>query len=316
MSRPNRERSPHPLALSLIVTCQLMVTLDATVVNVALLPIRHALGFSPAGLDWVIDAYSLAFGGFLLLGGRVGDALGRRSTLWAGIALFTAGSLAGGLAPSPSLLLASRAIQGLGAAFAAPNALALITVVSVEGHERSRALGLFTAASAAGGSLGLVLGGALTSWISWRAAFYLNVPVGLVVLALAPRHLPATSRSMGRLDIMGTLLGTVGLIAVINGLIDLARRASTPTTLVSLASGVALLEALVAVELRADNPIVPPVVFGDRHRLVALVVMLLVPITLYGTFFLTAQYVEGPLQYSPLRDCSETIASSRGKQPS
>src|ERR1700722_3343016 len=140
MFRLNRERSPHPLALFIIVTCPLMAPRRSTVATVAPVPIRHALGFSPAGLDWVIDAYSLAFGGFLLLGGRVGDALGRRGTLRGGIALFTAGSLAGGLAPSPSLLLAARAMQGLGAAFAAPNALALITVISVDGRERSRAL--------------------------------------------------------------------------------------------------------------------------------------------------------------------------------
>jgi MFS family permease len=301
MSRPNQERSQHPLALFIIVTCQLMVTLDSTVVNVALLPIRDALGFSTASLDWVIDAYSLAFGGFLLLGGRVGDAFGRRGTLCAGIALFTFGSLAGGLAPSPSLLLASRAIQGLGAAFAAPNALALITVISAQGRERTRALGLFTAASAAGGSLGLVLGGALTSWISWRAAFFVNVPVGLVVLALAPRHLPSTSRSTGGLDVVGALLGTAGLVAVINGLIDLARQASTTTTLISFASGGLLLGALTVVELRVGNPIVPPTVVRDRRRLVALAVMLLIPITLYGTFFLTAQYVEASLHFSPLR---------------
>src|SRR5271156_4008346 len=130
MSRSNRQRSPHALALVLIVACQVMVTLDATVVNVALLPIRHALGFTPANLDWVIDAYSLAFGGFLLLGGRVGDVVGRRAALCGGIAGFTLGSLAGGLALSPTMLLAARAVQGLGAAFAAPSALALITAVS------------------------------------------------------------------------------------------------------------------------------------------------------------------------------------------
>jgi MFS family permease len=301
MSRPNRERPPHALALFIIVTCQLMVTLDSTVVNVALLPIRHALGFSPAGLDWVIDAYSLTFGGFLLLGSRVGDVLGRRPSLCVGIALFTVGSLAGGMAPSPGLLLASRAIQGLGAAFAAPNALALITVIAVEGRERTRALGLFTAASAAGGSLGLVLGGALTSWISWRAAFFVNVPVGLLVLALVPRHLPSTPRSVRGLDVTGALLGTMGLVAVINGLIDLARQASATATLVSLVSGATLLVALTIVELRVDNPIVPPSLVRNRRRLVALVVMLLVPITLYGTFFLTAQYVEASLHFSPLK---------------
>jgi MFS family permease len=301
MSPPNHGRSPHPLALFIIVTCQLMVSLDSTVVNVALLPIRAALGFSTASLDWVIDAYSLAFGGFLLLGGRVGDAFGRRATLCAGIALFTAGSLAGGLALSPALLLASRAIQGLGAAFAAPNALALITVISAEGRERTRALGLFTAASAAGGSLGLVLGGALTSWISWRAAFFVNVPVGLTVLALAPHHLPSTARSKDGLDIVGALLGTVGLVALINGLIDLARQASAAATFASFVSGGLLLAGLAVVELRVDNPIVPPAVVRDHRRLVALAVMLLVPVTLYGTFFLTTQYVEASLHFSPLR---------------
>jgi MFS family permease len=301
MSPSNRHRSTHAVALAVIVACQLMVTLDATVVNVALLPIRQALGFAPADLDWVIDAYSLAFGGFLLLGARVGDALGRRQALCVGIALFTAGSFAGGLAVSPTMLLASRAIQGLGAAFAAPNALALITVISAEGRERARALGLFTAASAAGGSLGLVLGGALTSCISWRAAFFVNVPVGVVVLALAPGLLPSTPRSTGGLDITGALVGTAGLVALINGLISLARQSSIAAALVSLLAGMILLAVLVVVELRARNPIVPPSIVRDGRRLVALVVMLLVPVTLYGVFFLTAQYVEGSLHFTPLK---------------
>jgi MFS family permease len=163
--RPSRASS---IALAVIVTCQLMVVLDATVVNIALVPIQHSLHFSSAGLSWVIDAYSLAFGGLLLLGGRAGDVFGRRRMLMIGLTIFTTASLFGGLSPSATWLLVTRAIQGVGAALAAPSTLSLISATFEEGPERNRALGIFSAVSAGGGSLGLILGGALTSWVSWR----------------------------------------------------------------------------------------------------------------------------------------------------
>ena len=167
---------PASIALAVIVACQLMFVLDATVVNIALVPIASTLHFSRANLAWVIDAYSLTFGGLLLLGGRAGDVFGRRRLLMGGLALFTLASLMGGLASTASMLLIARAVQGVGAAMAAPSTLSLISSIYEEGPARNKALGVFTAVSAGGGSLGLILGGALTSWVSWRWVLMINVP--------------------------------------------------------------------------------------------------------------------------------------------
>jgi MFS family permease len=167
-----------------------MVVLDATVVNIALVPIKHSLHFSSAGLSWVIDAYSLAFGGLLLLGGRAGDVFGRRRMLIIGLTIFTAASLLGGMATSATMLLLTRAVQGVGAALAAPSTLSLISATFEEGPARNKALGIFTAVSAGGGSLGLILGGALTSWVSWRWVMFINVPIGIAIIFFAPRYVP------------------------------------------------------------------------------------------------------------------------------
>ncbi|MDE3139757.1 MAG: MFS transporter, partial [Acidobacteriota bacterium] len=183
-----RRPSTASIALAVIVASQLMFVLDATVVNIALVPIQNTLHFSKANLAWVIDAYSLAFGGLLLLGGRAGDVYGRRRLLVGGLALFTSASLVGGLATSASMLLIARAVQGIGAAMAAPSTLSLISSIYAEGPARNRALGVFTAVSAGGGSLGLILGGALTSWVSWRWVLMINVPIGILVIMLAPRY--------------------------------------------------------------------------------------------------------------------------------
>ena len=289
------------IALAVIVTCQLMVVLDATVVNIALVPIQRSLHFTRADLSWVIDAYSLAFGGLLLLGGRAGDVFGRRRMLTTGLAIFTLASLLGGFATSPTWLLATRAVQGVGAALASPSTLSLISATFAEGPARNRALGIFTAVSAAGGSLGLVLGGALTSWVSWRWVLFINVPIGIAVLLLAPRFVPEPPRNGGRLDVAGAALVTSGLAGVIYAFIRLAERAGTQGTVASFAAGAALLAAFVVVEQRRSQPLMPLRLLRNRVRGAAYLDILLVPALMYGVFFFVSQYLEGDLGYSALR---------------
>ena len=183
------------LALVVIATAQLMVVLDATIVNVALPHIQHALGFSGSGLEWVVNAYALAFGGLLLLGGRAGDLLGRRKAFVAGLLLFSAASLAGGFATSQTWLLAARAVQGVGAAVIAATALALIATTFPDGPPRNRAMGVYAAMSVAGGAVGLIAGGLLTTYVSWRWVLFVNVPIGLAATLLAPRVLRESPRS-------------------------------------------------------------------------------------------------------------------------
>src|SRR3954451_14645227 len=213
--------SQRPL-LAIVLASYLMIVLDVSIVITALPRIHESLGFSDTGLSWVQNAYTLAFGGLLLLGARAGDLLGRRRVFVAGIALFTAASLAAGLAQSATWMLAARAVQGVGAAVAAPSTLALLTTSFREGHERTRALALYSAVAGAGGSAGLVLGGMLTDWVSWRWGLFINVPVGLTLLYLAARHLPETERPTGRVDLAGAATSTLGMTALVYGFVRAA----------------------------------------------------------------------------------------------
>src|ERR1700733_2406368 len=209
------------LALLVIATAQLMVVLDATIVYVALPHIQAALGFSGSGLEWVANAYALTFGGLLLLGGRAGDLLGRRRMFIIGLLLFSAASLAGGLATSPAWLLAARAVQGAGGAIVAPTALALIATTFPEGAPRSRAMGVYAAMSVAGSALGLIAGGLLVTYASWRWVLFVNVPIGLAVAVTARFVLvPGAVRlaGSGGLDLPGTITGTAGVAALVYGL--------------------------------------------------------------------------------------------------
>lgn len=306
-SAPDRDApsARHPrtgLALAVIVTCQLMVVLDATIVNIALPAIQRGLHFSAGTLAWTLNAYTLAFGGLLLLGGRAGDILGRRRVFLAGIALFTLASLLGGLATGPAWLLATRAAQGVGAAAAAPSALALIATTFAEGPARNRALGVFSGVSAGGGSIGLLLGGALTAWVSWRWIMFVNVPIGLAVLALAPRVLPETVRHRGRPDLAGALTATAGTTAIVYGFIHAATAGWTAaTTLGPLGAGAAALAGFAVVETRAQQPLVPPRLLADRARSGAYLVMLLVTSGMFGMFFLISQFVQDVLGYSAIQ---------------
>src|ERR1700735_1517768 len=202
------------LALFVIASAQLMVVLDATIVNVALPHVQRALGFSGTGLEWIVNAYTLAFGGLLLLGGRAGDILGRRRVFIAGMILFSAASLLGGLATTQAWLLAARAVQGAGAAVIAPSALALISTTFPEGPPRNRAMGVYSAMSMGGAAVGLMAGGLLTTYASWRWVMFVNVPIGIVTALIAPRALSESERHPGRFDIPGAITGTLGLGAL------------------------------------------------------------------------------------------------------
>ncbi len=195
-----------------------MVVLDATIVNVALPHIQTALGFSGSGLEWVVNAYALTFGGLLLLGGRAGDILGRKRVFIAGIILFSVASLLGGFANSEAWLLAARALQGVGGAIVAPTALSLVTTNFPEGRERNRAMGVYAAMSIGGAAVGLLVGGVLTTYFSWRWVLFVNVPIGLLVALLAPRALAESKRHPGRFDLPGAITGTLGLAALVYGL--------------------------------------------------------------------------------------------------
>src|ERR1700761_2276143 len=210
-----RWRRNPSIPLLVILTAQMMVVLDATIVNVALPHIQRSLHFTNSSLSWVLKAYVLTFGGLLLLGARSGDLLGRRRTFLAGIGLCSLSSLAGGFATASWMLLAARALQGVGGALAAPAALALLTTVFPEGRERVRAIGLFTTVSAAGGATGLVAGGLLTEWASWRWVMFVNVPIGLAVMLAGAAVLTETPRREGRFDLSGALTSTAGMTLLV-----------------------------------------------------------------------------------------------------
>ncbi|HEY3504539.1 MAG TPA: MFS transporter [Actinocatenispora sp.] len=289
------------LALTVLITCQLMLVLDATVVTVALPEIRTGLGFSATGLAWVMDAYTLAFGGLLLLGGRAGDLLGRRRLFLAGIALFTAASLVGGFAGTAGVLLAARTAQGVGAAMAAPGALALL-VTTFDGPARVRAIALYSSISGAGSSVGLLLGGVLTAWVSWRWILFINVPIGIALLALTPLAVAETPRGTGRPDVAGALTATGGLVACAYGLLHAAAEGwRAAGTVVALAAAVPLLVAFVLIESRAHRPLLPLRLFADRRRVAGYLAMLLLPAAMFGVFFFVSQYLGTVLRYDALR---------------
>jgi EmrB/QacA subfamily drug resistance transporter len=300
--RPTPRRDRPGLVLGLILTCQLMVVLDASIVNIALPDIRSALHFSAASLSWVVNAYTLTFGGLLLLGARAGDLLGRRAVFLGGLALFTVASLAGGFAGNGAELLIARAAQGVGGALASPSALALLMTEFGEGRDRNRALGLYTAVSIGGSALGLIAGGMLTQWLSWRWVLFVNVPIGAAVVALAAGVVPATARQRGRFDLTGALTSTAGMAALVFGLVHAATGGwSDPTTLLAFALGAGLLAAFVVTELRAPSPITPLRLFADRTRTSSYLARLLLVAGMMGMLFFLSQFLQLVLGYSPLR---------------
>src|SRR3954470_14327227 len=278
-----------------------MIILDATVVITALPSIAERLDFSPAALSWVQSAYALTFGGLLLLGARMGDILGRRRTFVAGVVLFTLASFLGGLAQSQTWLLGARALQGVGAAIAAPSTLALLTTMFREGPERTRALAAYGAVAGGGGSVGLVLGGMLTGWISWRWGLWINVPVGIALVWLAPRVLAETERREGRFDLPGAAASTAGMTALVYGFVRAAEVGwGDALTVASFAAATVLLWLFVGVERRAAQPITPLRLFADRGRAGAYVARMLVVGGMFSMFFFLSQYLQGVRGYTPL----------------
>jgi EmrB/QacA subfamily drug resistance transporter len=298
-STSTRNRS---LALLVILLAQLMIVLDVTVVNIALPQLQTSLGFSRTDLSWVLNAYTLTFGGLLLLGARAGDLYGRRPVFVAGVVVFTLASVAGGLATSPAILLAARAVQGVGAAFAAPSALALLMISFSEGRERARALGLYTGVSIGGSAVGLILGGLLTEYLSWRWVFFINVPVGIVLIALAGRALPHTERVRTGIDVPGAFTSTIGMGAIVYGFVRAASDGwSDPVTIAAFAIGIILMATFVIVERTAAYPITPLRLFASSDRVAAYVSRMLLWGGVMGVFFFLTQFLQDVLHYSAVR---------------
>ena len=289
-------------ALAVILLSQLMVVLDATIVNIALPNIQTDLHFSRTDLSWVLNAYALTFGGLLLLGARAGDLFGRRRIFLGGVALFTLASLAGGLTTSSGLLLAARAAQGVGAAAASPSALALLMISFREGAERARALALYAAVSVGGGAVGLISGGLLVEWTSWRWVFFVNVPIGALLIVLARRALPETTTHAGDIDVPGALTSTLGMTALVFGFVHAASDGwSSALAEAAFAGGALLLAAFARIETRARTPITPLRLFADRDRSFSYAARLLLMGGVFGVFFFLTQLLQEVLGYSALR---------------
>jgi EmrB/QacA subfamily drug resistance transporter len=303
-SPPSRVAANRWVVLVIACLAQFMVVLDATVVNVALPSIQRGLDFSPTNLQWVVNAYTLVFGGFLLLGGRASDLLGRKRLFIAGTVLFSAASLLNGLAQSSTMLVAGRGLQGLGGALLSPAALAIITTTFTDNTERTRALGVWSAIAAGGGAAGLLLGGVLTDLASWPWIFIVNVPVGLITLALTVRYVPESRDELPHrsFDLAGAVSVTAGLIVLVYAIVKAQSFGwGSDRTIGLLAGATALLALFVLIERRAIAPLVRLSIFRVRTLAVADGVLLLVASGLFGMFFFASLYVQEILGYSPLR---------------
>ncbi len=294
MNHSSQHSNSRWLVLAVLAVAQFMVVLDVTIVNVALPAIQTDLGFSVDGLQWVVNAYTLAFGSLLLLGGRASDLLGRRRVFLAGLGLFATASLAGGLATSPGMLVAVRAVQGVGAALLSPAALALLTVTFPAGRDRNIALGVWGALAAIGGTLGVVAGGVLVDAAGWQWIFFVNVPFALLGLVATPRIVAESRRAGGQgFDLAGAVLASTGLFALVYAIIrtDAAGWGSAEV-LGLLGAAVVLLAAFVAVESRASDPLVPLELFRTRGLSVSTIALGLNGAAFLGMFFITALYLQ------------------------
>jgi EmrB/QacA subfamily drug resistance transporter len=305
---PSPPAAPGPgrrrwLVLAVVGVAQLMVVLDATIVNIALPSAQRALGFSTTDRQWVITAYALAFGGLLIVGGRLSDLLGRKRTFVAGLAGFAVASAVGGAAPNFTALVAARAVQGAFGALLAPSALALLTTTFTDTRERGKALGIYTAIAGGGGAIGLILGGVLTEYLSWRWCLYVNVAFAAAALAGAIPLIRNQPRNKGaRLDVPGSLLAVGGLVGIVYGFSQAAADGwGSASTLGPIAAGVVLLAGFTAVERRVARPLVPLAIIADRTRGTAYLGALISGIGLIGTFLLVTYYLQNVLGFSPLR---------------
>src|SRR6201996_3908778 len=288
--------------LVLVIACmaQFMVVLDASVVNIALPSVQRGLHFAPANLQWVVNSYTLVFGGFLLLGGRAADLLGRKRLFLAGVLLFSAASLLNGFAQSSGMLIVGRGLQGLGGALVSPAALAIITTTFTDGTQRTRALGVWSAIAASGAAVGLLVGGVLTDVASWRWVFFVNVPVGIATVLLALRYVAESRLVVARraFDLAGALTVTSGLVVLVYAIVKAQTYGwgSTRTLGLGLVA-FALLAAFVAIERRSSAPLVRLSIFRIRALTVADTVLLLVASGMFGMFFFASLYVQEILGY-------------------
>jgi EmrB/QacA subfamily drug resistance transporter len=301
---PNSKRHLN-IILALACLAQFMVVLDVSVVNVALPAIRGALHFSEQDLQWVVNAYTVTFAGFLLLGGRAADLLGRRRVFASGLVLFALASLAGGIATSQTLLIAARAAQGLGGAIVAPASLSILTTTFEEGAARNRAVGIWGAMGGAGGAAGVLLGGVLTDLLSWRWILFINIPIGLLAATFALRYIPETREAVRRrsFDLAGAITATVGLSVLVLGIVrtDVTGWGSA-STLGLLISGAALLALFVTIEGRiARSPLMPLRIYASRTLSAANIVVLMIGAAVFAMWFFLSLYLQQVLGYSPLR---------------
>ncbi|HWC86397.1 MAG TPA: MFS transporter [Solirubrobacteraceae bacterium] len=292
------------LALLLLAMTQFVIVIDASIVNVALPSIGSHLHFSRDDLSWVVNAYTLTFGGFLLLGGRMADLLGRRRMFMLGLVLFSLASLGGGLAQSEGWLIAARAIQGLGGAIVSPAALSILTNTFSEGAERNRALGIWGAVAGAGGAVGVLLGGILTSGLNWRWVLFVNVPIGIAAASLAPRTLPESrSGEQGQaFDIPGAVTVTAGLALLVYGVVQAVNDGwGSTATILRLAGAAVLIALFLVIELRARHPLMPFSIFRLRTLRGANLVGLLIGMALFSMFFFISLYLQDVLGYSAIK---------------
>jgi EmrB/QacA subfamily drug resistance transporter len=303
---PENNQNPH-LRATLLLSClaQFMVILDVSVVNVALPAIRNGLHFSEVDLQWVVNAYTVTFAGFLLLGGRAADMLGRRRVFVSGLTLFALASLAGGVAHSQDMLIAARAVQGLGGAVIAPASLSILTTTFHEGPARNRAVGIWGAMGGAGGAAGVLLGGILTDLLSWRWILFINVPIGLLA-AMAAHHYITESRrpdASHDFDLRGALAATIGLSLLVLGIVRTDQTGWGDTsTLIVIIAGLALLAGFVLIEGKfARSPLMPLRIYRSRTLTASNIVVLLVGGSTFGMWFFISLYLQQVLGYSPIR---------------
>ncbi len=313
---PGRTRAASPwLAVVVLCVAQFMIVLDATIVNVALPSIQRGLRFSPASLQWVINMYTLIFGGFMLLGGRAGDLVGRKRVFGAGIVLFTGASLLNGLAQSSGMLIAGRGLQGLGGALLAPAVLSIITTTFTDTTDRTKAMAIWSAIAAGGGAVGLLLGGVLTDLASWRWVFFVNVPVGLALVVATVKFVPESRSDLPRrtLDLPGAVSVTGGLLVLVFGIVKAHSYGwGSLRTIGLLAGGFALLAAFLALERRSPAPLMRLSIFRARSLAVADVTLLLNSAAVFGTFFFVSLYLQQILGYRPLSAGAAFLPLSAG----
>lgn len=304
-SATEQRRSALPtttaIGVAVVISAQLMLVLDSSIVTVALPEIGRSLAFSPTDLPWVITAYTLALGGLILLSGKIGSVVGSRRTLMIGIAVFTVASVAGGFAASPPMLIAARVIQGIGAALAAPSTLALLITHTGEGRQRSRAMAFYVVASGSGGAIGLILGGVLTKHFGWEGVMFVNVPLGLLVIVGAALFVNETDRRPARLDVGGAICSTVGMTALVFAFIRAASHGwADSQTLLAFGVAIAAFVGLVAIDRHHPSPVVQLNLFARMRTASPLLALLLIMAALWGWFYFVTLFAQNVLGLDPL----------------